>query len=418
MLKKKTVKWIMVLGLFLVGLLLLPVSAYGQWGQKEEDKQVLRIIIDQVETNFGDFEREAEFRLVGQPIFDDVSIQDTHSNNKVTPPCGPAQKVPKQTRATLKEPLFFDFDMTTIESQQSIKIYYFAVEENTIQNLDNILDIPKDCTPPEEGRSVASVPVLVRILITELIKVGYNELKDKTYGYGNFVVNKENNNWNADGKRHFVDSAGITSWQEGLDKVAENGLPNLVSGIINTLREQPGVLKIGYCVRVIDTSSPNPKSCLENAGPSEDLSGNDDQHGDPPLVHPPTNPNPQSDDASEDPPVFREATCDGYKVQPGDTFFSIAHRNGIVPHLLAAINSIPYPPAVDAGQCLRLPDQSPIPSAPPVNGSNCNGYTVQPRENFFDVAARLRVNPHHLRIFNGIPYPPIVYAGQCVRLPY
>lgn len=107
-----------------------------------------------------------------------------------------------------------------------------------------------------------------------------------------------------------------------------------------------------------------------------------------------------------------------YIVKSGDTFFSIAQRNGIAVAALSAANPGVNPDALRVGQQLCVP--APAPSPQPCPGRL---YTIQAGDTFYKIArqfgytldallaANPGVNPDSLRVGQSLCLPPSPGGG-------
>jgi LysM repeat protein len=108
-------------------------------------------------------------------------------------------------------------------------------------------------------------------------------------------------------------------------------------------------------------------------------------------------------------------SCPGgflYTVVIGDTFYSIARRNGIVVEALAAAN-----PGVDPNR-LQIGRQICVPApAPPVTPCPGAPYTIQPGDTFIEIARRFGYTLDALLSINPGVDPQALQVGQVICLP-
>src|SRR5262245_10993066 len=125
--------------------------------------------------------------------------------------------------------------------------------------------------------------------------------------------------------------------------------------------------------------------------------------------------------ASSQPVPVRLPRAGTYVVQPGDSLYRIAARQGVdFVALMAAngftsLNVIIYP-----GQVLILPGGSDSPATAPESPASGPGgsYTVQPGDSLYRIAARQGVDFNALMEANGFTSDTvIIYPGQVLVLP-
>ncbi|GIX30678.1 MAG: hypothetical protein KatS3mg124_1150 [Porticoccaceae bacterium] len=110
--------------------------------------------------------------------------------------------------------------------------------------------------------------------------------------------------------------------------------------------------------------------------------------------------------ASPAPAVKSPARAGEYVVAAGDSLWSIARRFDLRPKALAALNGIdPQNPLIRPGQRLRLG-----PAAGP------REYRVQPGDSLWSIARRFAVSEEDLVRWNGLADPHRLRAGQVLRL--
>jgi membrane-bound lytic murein transglycosylase D len=96
-----------------------------------------------------------------------------------------------------------------------------------------------------------------------------------------------------------------------------------------------------------------------------------------------------------------------YRVQPGDTLSTIARRFGTTTSVLAALNNLKRSSLIRVGQRLRLPHTV----------QQSKSYRVQPGDTLWTIAQRFDTTVPALATLNDIPPPYTLHAGQHLRLP-
>ncbi len=95
-----------------------------------------------------------------------------------------------------------------------------------------------------------------------------------------------------------------------------------------------------------------------------------------------------------------------YKVQGGDTLWSISKRFGTTVDRLAALNHISNPNIIYRGQILEIPD---IPGA--------IIYQVKSGDTLWAIADRFGTSVSDLVFTNAIANPNLIYVGQVLVIP-
>lgn len=95
------------------------------------------------------------------------------------------------------------------------------------------------------------------------------------------------------------------------------------------------------------------------------------------------------------------AAAQGYRVRPGDTLTGVAARLGVDPVQLAAVNDLPDPDSIRAGQVLTLPEPG--------------TYEVVPGDTLSALAKRLGASQSQLAAANSLRDPDRILAGQTLR---
>lgn len=101
-------------------------------------------------------------------------------------------------------------------------------------------------------------------------------------------------------------------------------------------------------------------------------------------------------------------------VQPGEQLRFIAARYGTTWQALAAVNNIPNPNRIYAGQVLVIPAVGGPVVPPPITGGR---YIVQPGDTMYRIGARFGVNIWDIARANGILNLNRIYAGQSLIIP-
>lgn len=98
-----------------------------------------------------------------------------------------------------------------------------------------------------------------------------------------------------------------------------------------------------------------------------------------------------------------------YTVQSGDTLSGIAQRFGTNYQTLAAMNGIPNPDRINAGQVIQVPGGG-------VAAPQAQTYTVADGDNLTKIAAKFGTSAARLAQLNQIPNPNLIYPGQVLRV--
>lgn len=96
-----------------------------------------------------------------------------------------------------------------------------------------------------------------------------------------------------------------------------------------------------------------------------------------------------------------------YTVQPGDTLWAIAQRNGVSVQQLTSANRLTDPNAIYPGE------QITIPQAPAPTGT----YTVRQGDTLWGIASALGVHVSQLLGLNSIGNPDLIRPGQQLTVP-
>lgn len=116
-------------------------------------------------------------------------------------------------------------------------------------------------------------------------------------------------------------------------------------------------------------------------------------------------------------PVSTPAPTAGvYVVQPGDTLSLIAFRLGVTTAALAQINGLSWNSWVYAGQRLVLPGGTPAVTPPTPAPATGTVYVVQPGDTLFSIARRNGTTVAALQAANGLLNPNQIYVGQQLTL--
>lgn len=96
-----------------------------------------------------------------------------------------------------------------------------------------------------------------------------------------------------------------------------------------------------------------------------------------------------------------------YRVEPGDTLFSIARKFNTTVHNILVFNDIPNPNLIFVGQVLI------IPLSPPESII----YTVRPGDTLYLIAIRFGTSIAVLTTFNYLDNPDLIFPGQQLVVP-
>ncbi len=111
-----------------------------------------------------------------------------------------------------------------------------------------------------------------------------------------------------------------------------------------------------------------------------------------------------------------------YTVEPGDTLFSIAARNGLTWEQLAEFNQLDEDSFLQVGQTLSIPSRGAgpaiiAPTAPDTSAASApRTYTIRPGDTIVGVAVRFGLDWEHLLQINGLTDASILSLGQTIRL--
>lgn len=96
-----------------------------------------------------------------------------------------------------------------------------------------------------------------------------------------------------------------------------------------------------------------------------------------------------------------------YVIQPGDTLSGIALRYGTTYQAIAALNGLPNPNLIYAGQTIRIPEDT---------GTPPRYYTIQSGDTLSGIAVKFGTTAAELQRLNGISDPNLIYAGTTIRV--
>lgn len=100
-----------------------------------------------------------------------------------------------------------------------------------------------------------------------------------------------------------------------------------------------------------------------------------------------------------------------HHVQPGDTLWSLARRYGTTPERLAGLNGISTEAVLSIGRPLRVPGRS------PATASATGTYRVQAGDTLWSIARRRGTRPERLAEMNQISAEAILSIGQELNVP-
>ena len=101
-------------------------------------------------------------------------------------------------------------------------------------------------------------------------------------------------------------------------------------------------------------------------------------------------------------------------VAPGEALSTIAQRYGVSVAELMRANGLNDPDLIAIGQKLAIPGGGAAASQPAKPGRQ---YVVQPGDSLFRIASRNGVDPADLARLNGLDDPDLIQPGQALRLP-
>jgi LysM repeat protein len=106
-----------------------------------------------------------------------------------------------------------------------------------------------------------------------------------------------------------------------------------------------------------------------------------------------------------------------YAVQPGDTIFRLSRAYGVSERTVLDANGITDPSRIYAGQTLVIPGPATsAPVAEVAEAASGLTYTVQRGDTLSGIAARFGLEEHDILAVNDIPNPNRIYAGQVLVL--
>lgn len=115
-------------------------------------------------------------------------------------------------------------------------------------------------------------------------------------------------------------------------------------------------------------------------------------------------------DAAGEPSPPAESTT--YRVNAGDTLFSIANRHGVSVDQLMSVNNITDPRLLQIGQMLEISSSGT--SDPPATSTT---YTVKAGETMYSIALRHGSTVQQIAQANNISNPALISIGQVLTIP-
>lgn len=108
-----------------------------------------------------------------------------------------------------------------------------------------------------------------------------------------------------------------------------------------------------------------------------------------------------------------------YVVQAGDNLTSIAARYGVTVGAITSANGIANPSLIFRGQRLKIPKENASTSnnAPTTPTTGEQGYIVQRGDSFYSIAAKFNINPNDLARANGMSIMDYIFPGQTMKIP-
>jgi putative chitinase len=104
-----------------------------------------------------------------------------------------------------------------------------------------------------------------------------------------------------------------------------------------------------------------------------------------------------------------------YIVRPGDTLSGIARAFGTTVWAISAANGIKNPNCIYVGQRLVIPTGGGGGCYPPCGGGTY--YRVQRGDTMYSIACRYHTTVWAISKANGISNPNVIYVGQVLRIP-
>lgn len=101
-----------------------------------------------------------------------------------------------------------------------------------------------------------------------------------------------------------------------------------------------------------------------------------------------------------------------YTVQPGDTLWSIARRNGVTVQELARANGLADPNTIFTGEHLTIPG-----SPPALSPLQTTTYTVRSGDSLWSIAHNLGIKLSKLLSLNPSSNPDLIQPGQQLTVP-
>jgi LysM repeat protein len=103
-----------------------------------------------------------------------------------------------------------------------------------------------------------------------------------------------------------------------------------------------------------------------------------------------------------------------YRIQPGDTFYSIAAKSGTTVARIESANPGVNPNSLIVGQLICIPGPTPAPGVCPAPSRQ---YVVQPGDTFYSIAQKFAVSVARIEGANPAVNPNNLMPGQVICIP-